>query len=153
MNDRPDEACGDALAGAERSGDFSRDPVFDPSELFEVIAHDDNVHRVLDAMREFIRRTDTNALERAVAIYVRSARTRGEPIETVLATLQTVADDLERDSAPGFTQRDTPLRHVLLRGVLLAFYGADVVRREESARRERLERRRPPDGETPISGT
>ena len=152
MNDGPDEARGDAPASAERSGNFSRDPVFDPSELFEVIAHEENVHRVLDAMREFIRRTDTNALERAVAIYVRSARARGEPIETVLATLQTVADELERDGAPGFQQRDTPLRHALLRGVLLAFYGADVVRREESARRERLERRRSPDGGTPASG-
>src|ERR1043166_9514695 len=87
-------------------------------------------------------------LERSVAIYVRSARTRGEPIETVLGTLQTVADDLERDAAPGFKQRDTPLRHVLLRGVLLAFYGADVVRREESARRDRAERRSA-DSESP----
>lgn len=150
MTDRPDEG-GEAPANGERSGDFSRDPVFDPSELFEVIAQDENVNRVLAAMREFIRRNDTNALERAVAIYVRSARTRGEPIEAVLGTLQTVADDLERDSAPGFKQRDTPLRHVLLRGVLLAFYGADVVRREESARRDRAERRRAP-GETPASG-
>ena len=149
MTDASDKAFGETPASGERSGDFSQDPVFDPSELFEVIAHDDNVHRVLGAMREFIRRNDTGALERAVAIYVRSARTRGEPIETVLGTLQTVADDLERDAAPGFKQRDTPLRHVLLRGVLLAFYGADVVRREESARRDRAERRRSSKGESP----
>jgi len=151
MTDRTNEAC--EAARGERSGDYSQDPVFDPTELFEVIAHDDNVHRVLDAMHEFIRRRDTNALERAVAIYVRSARTRGEPIEAVLGTLQTVADDLERGGAPGFRERDTPLRHVLLRGVLLAFYGADVVRREESARRDRAEQRRWSDGETPTSGT
>jgi len=165
MTNRPDEASaeassepsaeasaqtrGEGRAGGARSGDFSRDPVFDPVELFEVIAHDDNVHRVLDAMREFIRRKDTAALERAVALYVRSARTRSEPIETVLGTLQTVADELERDGAPGFVERDTPLRHVLLRGVLLAFYGADVVRREETARRDRVERRRLPDDATP----
>jgi len=80
-------------------------------------------------------------------------QTRGEPIEAVLGTLQTVADDLERGGAPGFRERDTPLRHVLLRGVLLAFYGADVVRREESARRDRAEQRRWSDGETPTSGT
>jgi len=134
----------DAGSG-ERSGDFSRDPVFDPAELFEVIAHDDNVQRVLAGMREFIRRSETDAVERAVAIYVRSARTRGEPVEVVLGTLETVADDLERDGAPGFTQRDTPLRNALLRGVLLAFYGADVVQREESARRDRVERRRSTD--------
>jgi hypothetical protein len=151
MTDGTNEAC--EAASGERSGDFSQDPVFDPTELFEVIAHDDNVNRVLGAMGEFIRRNDTNALERAVAIYVRSARTRGESIETVLATLQTVADDLERGGAPGFKERDTPLRHVLLRGVLLAFYGADVVRREESARRDRAERRGLPGSETPASGT
>jgi len=118
MTDGTNEAC--EAASGERSGDFSQDPVFDPTELFEVIAHDDNVNRVLGAMGEFIRRNDTNALERAVAIYVRSARTRGESIETVLATLQTVADDLERGGAPGFKERDTPLRHVLLRGVAAA---------------------------------
>jgi hypothetical protein len=150
MTDGTNEAC--EAANGERSGDFSRDPVFDPTELFEVIAHDENVNRVLDAMHEFIRRNDTSALERAVAIYVRSARTRGEPIEAVLGTLQTVADDLERGGAPGFKERDTPLRHVLLRGVLLAFYGADVVRREESARRDRAERRRWSDGQDPTSG-
>jgi hypothetical protein len=149
MTDRSDVSGDTTSAGGERSGDFSQDPVFNPDELFEVIAHDDNVHRVLGAMREFIRRNDTSALEHAVAVYVRSARTRGESIETVLGTLQTVANDLERDAAPGFRQRDTPLRHVLLRGVLLAFYGADVVRREEGARRDRLERRWLPDDTTP----
>jgi len=155
MTDGPDEVRSDRSAAEERrgkrSGDFSRDPVFDPAELFEVVAQDDNVQRVLAAMREFIRRNDTGALERAVAIYVRSARARGEPIETVLGTLETVADDLERDGAPGFNQRDTPLRHALLRGVLLAFYGADVVRREENARRGRVERRRTSSDAPPAS--
>lgn len=144
------DGVGESDPGGERSGDFSRDPVFDPAELFDVIAHDDNVHRVLDAMRAFIRRNDTSAFERAIAIYVRSARTRGEPIETVLATLETVADELERDASPGYKQRDTPLRHVLLRGVLLAFYGVDAVQREENARRGRVERRRPPDDVAPT---
>ena len=145
MTDRSERIGGEATLGVgdvdQRSGNFSQDPVFDPTELFEVVAHDDNVRRVLGAMREFIRRNDTRALERAVAIYVRSSRARGEPIEIVLGTLQTVADDLERNSTPGFSQRDTPLRHVLLRGVLLAFYGADAVEREETARRQRVEHR------------
>ncbi len=148
MSDQSNDAGGAAPAGTERSGKFSQDPMFDPAELFEVIAHDDNVHRVLGAMREFIRRNDTSALEHAVAIYVRSARTRGEPVEVVLGTLETVADDLERGGTPGFKQRDTPLRHAVLRGVLLAFYGADAVQREERARRERVERRRLPDDVT-----
>ena len=134
----------DTPHSGERSGEFSRDPALDPAELFDVIQHDDNVHRVLAAMREFIRRNEYDTFERAIAVYVRSARARREPIETVLGTLQTVADDVERDAPPGFSQRDTPLRHVLLRGVLLAFYGADAVQREESARRERVERRRSP---------
>ncbi len=130
--------------GGERSGEFSQDPALDPAELFNVLQHDENVDRVLAAMREFIRRSDYDTFERAVAVYVRSARARCEPIEIVLGTLETVADDVERDAAPGFSQRDTPLRHVLLRGVLLAFYGADAVQREESARRDRVERRRSP---------
>jgi hypothetical protein len=158
MTDRSQETGGEATLGVDgdtdpRSGNFSRDPVFDPAELFEVVAQDDNVRRVLAAMSEFIRRNDTNALERAVAIYVRSSRARGEPIETVLGTLQTVADDIERNSTPGFSQRDTPLRHVLLRGVLLAFYGADVVEREETARRERVEQRSSSDASPAASAT
>lgn len=136
-------------AGSERSGRFSSDPVFDPEELFEVVLREDDVDGVLAAMREFHRYGDTRLFERAVAVYVRSARARGEPVETVLAALETIADELERDSSPGYVQRDTPLRHVVLRGVLLAFYGADTVRREESARQERVDRRRPSSGGAP----
>jgi hypothetical protein len=151
MTHLPDGDGGYAPGDGERSGDFSQDPAFDPAELFDVIAHDDNVDRVRAAMRAFIKRSDPSAFERAVAIYVRSARARGEPIEIVLGTLQSVADDFERHAAPGFTQRDTPLRHVVLRGVLLAFYGADAVQREERARRDRTEQRRSPRRDPPVS--
>jgi hypothetical protein len=151
MTDLHNGAAGDAPDGDERSGDHSQDPVFDPAELFQVIEQETNADRVLAAMREFLRRSHTAEFERAVAVYVRSARTRGEPIEVVLGTLQAVADELERDAPPGFKERDTPLRHLLLRGVLLAFYGADAVQREESARRERAERRRSPRREPPAS--
>ena len=140
-SDERGETDGSSPAGSERSGRFSRDPVFDPEELFEVLRREEDMDRVLAAMREFRDRGDVRLFERAVAVYVRSARARGEPVESVLAALEQFADELERDSSPGFTERDTPMRYVVLRGVLLAFYGADVVRREESARRDRIDRR------------
>jgi hypothetical protein len=126
---------------AEESGKFSQDPTFDPGELFDVIERDESGTHVLEAMRQFLLRSDASMFERAVAVYVRSARARKEPVETVLAALEAIADELERDSAPGFKQRETPLRQLVLRGVLLAFYGADVVQREATAREERVERR------------
>ena len=150
MPDRRDAMDRPSAAGSERSGRFSSDPVFDPEELFEVVQRQDDVERVLAAMREFHRYGDTSLFERAVAVYVRSARARGEPVETVLATLETVADELERDSSPGYIQRDTPLWLVVLRGVLLAFYGADVVRLEVSARKLRMDRRGPAASDGPA---
>lgn len=138
------------LAASERSGKFSRDPLFDPAELFEVVRRQDDMNRVLAAMREFRDHGDFRLFERAVAVYVRSARARGEPVESVLAALEQFADELERDASPGFTQRDTPMRYVVLRGVLLAFYGADVVKREESARRDRIDRRNQDRPEPPA---
>lgn len=153
-SDEPKEVDRSSPAASERSGKFSSDPVFDPAELFDVLEHEENVNRVLDAMGEFRRHGDTQLFQRAVAVYVRSARARNEPVETVLGTLETIADELERDAQPGFTQRDTPMRHLVLRGVLLAFYGADVVRREERARRERADRQRSPDEtEAPVHGS
>jgi len=144
----------DGAAGAsERSGRFSSDPVFDPDELFEVLRREDDTDRLIGAMREFRHRGDLHLFERAVAVYVRSARARGEPVETALAALEQIADELERDSTPGFTQRDTPLRHVVLRGVLLAFYGADAVRREESARQGRVDRRNQGRSEPPSNAS
>jgi len=102
-----------------------------------VIEREDNVRRVLEAMREFISRHDMKQLEQSIAAFVRSARTRGEPVETVLAALESIADELERGGAPGFKERDTPLRSTVLRGVLLAFYGSDAVQKEAKARSRR----------------
>lgn len=147
------EADESSASGNERSGQFSRDPVFDPEELFEVVRREEDMERVLAAMREFRDRGDYRLFERAVAVYVRSARARGEPVESVLAALEQIADELERDASPGFTQRDTPMRYVVLRGVLLAFYGADVVHREESARRDRIDRRKHLRPEPPADAT
>ena len=131
--------------GEQRSGDFSRDPTFNPAELFDVIEREESLERVLAAMREFEQRGEGQLFARGVALYARSARARGESIETVLAALETIADSLDRDGQPGFAQRETPLRHLVLRGVLLAFYGAGAVRREEDARRERAARHQSSD--------
>ena len=125
--------------GTERSGQFSRDPVFDPAELFDVLEHEENVTRVLTAMQAFLRHGDPQLFERAIAVYVRSARAKQKPVESVLAALEAVADELERGAAPGFSQRDTPLRRLVLRGVLLAFYGPESVHRESAARKARVD--------------
>lgn len=125
----------------ESSGEFSRDPTFDPNELFEIIGREENLSLVFQAMHRFTQQADASLFERAVAIFVRSARARGEPVEVVLATLQELADELERDAAPGFARRDTSMRHLVLRGVLLAFYGPEVVANEAAARADRVERR------------
>lgn len=128
-------------SGEQRSGDFSRDPTFNPGELFDVIEREESVERVLAAMREFEQRGEEQLFARGVALYARSARARGESVETVLGVLETIADSLDRDGQPGFPQRETPLRQLVLRGVLLAFYGAGAVRREEDARRARTAQR------------
>jgi len=131
--------------GERLSGDFSRDPTFNPVELFDVIEREDSVERVLAAMREFEQRGEGELFAHGVALYARSARARGESVETVLGALQKIVDTLNSDGPPGFAQRETPLRNLVLRGVLLAFYGADVVLREEDARRERAAQRIPPE--------
>ena len=153
MSEHRDEEDGGSSPTTEPSGEPSQDSVLDPAELFAVVEHDENVNRILDAMEKFLRYSDAQLLERAVAVYVRSARARAEPVEAVLGTLQVLADRLERDAPPGFTRRDTPLRHLVLRGVLLAFYGEEVVRREAIARQDRLERRKVAPGESPSPGT
>lgn len=126
-------------SGSKRSGQFSRDPVFDPAELFDVLEHEENVTRILAAMHAFLQHGDPRLFERAIAVYVRSARTRKEPVESVLGALEAIADELERDAAPGFAERDTPLRRLVLRGVLVAFYGPESVRRELAARQARVD--------------
>jgi hypothetical protein len=127
------------------SAAYSSDPILDPAELFDVLEREENLNRVLAAMREFHRRDDGQLFARAVAVFVRSARARGDSIEKVLATLDALADELERNAAPGFSERDTPMRHLVLRGVLLAFYGSATVERERVARAERRARQRQED--------
>lgn len=123
--------------GERLSGDFSSDPAFDPAELFAVIQRDENVARVSGAMRAFIERGDTDSFQHAVAIFVRSARAREEPIERVLGVLEELVDGLEGHPLPGSAERETKMRTLVLRGVLLAFYGGEAVEREDSKRQSR----------------
>lgn len=108
-----------------RSGDFSQDPTFHPEGLFRIIGRAENTTRVSEAMRVFVDRGDRDALERAIALYVRSARARNEPIERVLAVLIELATVREGAAAPHHLD-PSELRQLLLKGVLLAFYGESV---------------------------
>ena len=120
----------------ERSGDFSQDPDIDPDELFRVIGEEENAERVSDAMRAFLLRRDEGAFERAVGIFVRSARARGDQIERVLAVLIALAEEREGDAYP-HDLKLSQLRRLVLRGVLRAFYGEAVVRERAQASKRR----------------
>lgn len=125
-----------------RSGDFSQDPAFDPEQLFQVIEREENAERVSKAMRTFLARGDTVTFEQAVAVFVRSARARGDPVERVLAVLIELAEEREGVSYP-HDRTPTDLRWAVLRGVLLAFYGDSPVNARMPGReRRRSERKR-----------
>jgi hypothetical protein len=129
-------------ADSARSGDFSQDPALDPDQLFEVIGHEESSERVSQAMGAFLDKRDVPRFEQAVAIFVRSARARGEPVERVLAVLIELAETREGGTYPhDWTLTD--LRLVILRGVLLAFYGeTSVAPRQSGVERRSGERRR-----------
>lgn len=122
----------------KRSAEFSKDPMFDPKELFEVIENGENQGRVREAMLKFVDRGDPELLSQAIAIFVRSAHARGEAIEQVLASLESLANASEGSAREGYAERDTPLRQLAMRGVLLAYYGEEAVNRESEARERRL---------------
>jgi hypothetical protein len=133
-------------ASSARSGDFSHDPAFDPEQLFDVISREENVDRVSEAMRAFLAHGDVARFERAVAIFVRSARARGEPVEQVLAVLIGLAEAREGAGYPHDWSL-TDLRLVVLRGVLLAFYGdTSVASRAPGVERRAGGERRRADG-------
>jgi hypothetical protein len=121
-DDKPeDQAPPGSAFGNARSGDFSDDPAFDPEQLFEVIGREENAERVSTAMRAFLVRGDTPAFEQAVAVFVRSARARGDPVERVLAVLIALVEESEGFSYP-HDRTPSDLRWAVLRGVLRAFY-------------------------------
>ena len=128
------------------------DPGLEPEQLFEVISREDNAERVSRAMRTFLAHHDVPRFEQAVALFVRSARARGEPVERVLALLIELAEAREGAAYPhDWTLTD--LRVVVLRGVLLTFYGDSAVasRRPGVERRARGDRRRA-DSRSPSAG-
>ena len=110
-----------------RSGDFSQDPGFDPEQLFSVIGREENTQRVAQAISVFVERGDRTAFERAIALFVRSARARNDPIERVLAVLIELATEREGAALPHNLEL-SELRRLILRGVLLAFFGDSPVR-------------------------
>ena len=131
---REDERVTGSPPRSARSGDFSQDPAFDPEQLFQVIGREENMERVSEAMRVFLNQRHTETFERAVAVFIRSARARGEPVERVLAVLIELAQAREGFSSPH--DQTTDLRWLVLRAVLLAFYGDnDVAERAPGSER------------------
>lgn len=126
----------DPRDGGLRSGDFSSDPRFDPEARFEAVANAENEGQVSEAMRAFVQHADPDHFARAVAVYVRSARSRKASVEEVLGVLNRLAVRHE-GSRFGAEDERTELRTLMLRGVLLAFYGADAVMRDEQRRARR----------------
>ena len=137
---------GSPAAETARSGDFSQDPAFDPDQLFQVVSLEENADRVADAMRKFLAQGDVARFEAAIAVFVRSARARGESVERVLAVLIELAEAREGVAYPHDWSL-TDLRWVVLRGVLLAFYGDTSLAAREAAdeRRSGGDRRRAAD--------
>src|SRR6476661_2644491 len=66
-----------------------------PQEAYEHLTAAENTHQAVAAMERFIREGDEEAFEDAVAIYVASARSRREPVETVTGALCMLAENLE----------------------------------------------------------
>jgi hypothetical protein len=135
---------------SERSGDFSHDPTFDPEQLFRVIGREENAERVSEAMRAFLVRQDVPAFERAVAVFIRSARARGDAVERVLAVLIGLTEAREGVRHP-HDRSGTDMRRLVLRAVLLAFYGDTVqTARASGGERRRGGERRGGDGHAPT---
>jgi hypothetical protein len=117
------------------------------------VAADDGI---ASAMRSFLIEGRVESFEQAVADFVRRARRQNVEIEQVVASLEAIADLQEGSRMSGAVVLDrSELRRVLLRGVLVAYYGADAVHREEGAlrdRRSRQDRRGNIDGEGRAPG-
>ncbi len=109
---------------SERSGDFSGDGHFDPNALFDVIAKTDSTEQATSAMKKFIAEGNGDALRRAIAIYVRSARARNKSIENVLAELNVLSDQQHgRYALAGKLLQPTELKRLVLETVLRGFDG------------------------------
>ena len=124
-----------ASSDSFRSGDFSNDPQFDPDEAFSLFTSAETEEHVFEAMRRYVDSGERSGpFARAVAVYVRAARTRGEPVERVLAILTRLADKVQ-ESTRGFSGYEpNELRMLILHGVLLAYFGDSATK---SPRRRR----------------
>jgi hypothetical protein len=92
----------------------------------------------LEAMRSFIAQGDEAVFERAIALYVKAAKKRREPIETVLGVLCTLATDLEGPRVAGeVLMRPTPMHGLIFAGILRAFFGNVAVERGIGASSQR----------------
>lgn len=128
----------------KRSADYSRDPRFEPESLFGVISAGDNAEQIHEAMREFLERGGDDAFSQAVAVYVRSARARGTPIEQVLSALNDITKQFLPKSHLSEVSPER-LRVLVMQGLLIAFYGQDAISNYSAVRNRAREVRRKED--------
>lgn len=108
----------------ERSGNYSTDGRFDPNELFDVIASSTSAAQAHSAIGEFISKGDPETLKRAIAVYVRSARARGQSVENVLGELNVITDKHQgRYQSSGKLLEPSELKKLVLQTVLEGFDG------------------------------
>lgn len=106
----------------ERSGNFSADKRFDPDELFDVIASASNAEHASHAMRMFMAQGNPDELRQAIAIYTRSARAEGKPVEKILAELNGLTDTHHgRYDHTGELLAPSQLKKLVLKTVLEGF--------------------------------
>jgi hypothetical protein len=109
-----------------------------PHAAREPLTHAEITADTLTAMTTFMSKGDEAAFERAVALYVASARSRKEPIESVLSVCCTLATDLEgpRVVSEGLSN-PTKMHALIFAGILRAFYGDVAIDRAIGASAQR----------------
>jgi hypothetical protein len=109
-----------------------------PPDIREQLTRPADATTALEAMQLFLTKGDGAAFEQAVELYITSARTREEPIETVLSVLCQLAADLE---GPRVTNemllRPTKMHALVFAGILRAYYGNVAVERGIGASAQR----------------
>jgi hypothetical protein len=110
-----------------------------PPHIRERLTLPENSSAAVDAMKLFISEGNEAEFEEAVAIYCASARTREEPIETVLAVCCELAAGLEgpRQESDDVLSRPTKMHALIFAGILRAFYGDVAVERGIGASTQR----------------
>jgi hypothetical protein len=107
-------------------------------DVHDLLLNPPNTAMALRAMQSFIAKGDKAAFKHAVALYVKSARTRNESIETVLGVMCTLATDLEGPRvAGGVLLHPTTMHELIFAGILRAYFGAVAVERGIGASSQR----------------